>query len=45
LSTTVQTASAVSGNNTAQWGASVSVAAPAAALADSYTATIVHSVS
>lgn len=44
-SDTVQTASGVNGNNTAQWGATISVAAPSDALADSYTATIVHSVS
>jgi hypothetical protein len=44
-SATVQTASGVNGNNTAQWSATVAVAAPSDALADSYTATIVHSVS
>lgn len=41
----VQTASAVHGNNTATWDATIEVAAPADAVVDIYTATIVHSVS
>jgi len=40
---TVQTATAVSGNNTATWNASLSILAPAGALADTYTATLTHS--
>jgi len=47
LSTTpqsVQTATGVVGNNTATWDANLSVTAPADALADTYTATLTHSV-
>ena len=47
LSTTpqaVQTATGVSGNNTAIWDASLSLLAPANALADTYEATLTHSV-
>lgn len=40
---TVQTATAVSGNNTATWDASLSILAPAGTLADTYTATLTHS--
>lgn len=40
---TAQTASAVHGNNTATWNATIEVTAPASAVADTYTATIVHS--
>lgn len=42
---TVQTATSVHGNNTATWDATIEIAAPADAVADTYTATIVHSVS
>lgn len=42
---TAQTAGSVHGNNTATWNATIEVAAPADAVADTYTATIVHSVS
>lgn len=41
---TVQTATAVTGNNAATWDANLSVTAPADALADVYTATLTHSV-
>ncbi|MFF1382187.1 hypothetical protein ACFVWT_01340 [Arthrobacter sp. NPDC058288] len=41
---TVQAATAVTGNNSAIWNADLSVAAPADALADVYTATLTHSV-
>lgn len=41
---TVQTATAVVGNNTATWGATFSIAIPGGALADSYAGTLVHSV-
>lgn len=47
LSTTpqaVQTASDVVGNNTATWAAELRVTAPTDALADTYTATLTHSV-
>lgn len=40
---TAQTATAVSGNNTATWDAVLRVTAPAGTLADSYTATLTHS--
>ncbi|WP_458111732.1 hypothetical protein M1D88_15885 [Arthrobacter sp. R1-13] len=40
---TVQAATGVSGNNTATWGATLSVTAPSNALADTYTATLTHS--
>lgn len=39
----VQTATAVSGNNTATWNAELTVTAPAEALADTYKATLTHS--
>ena len=42
---TVQTASAVTGNNTATWDPTLQIVAPSDALADTYTATITHSVS
>lgn len=42
---TVQTASAVTGNNTATWSPTLQIVAPSDALADTYTATITHSVS
>ena len=45
VATVVQTATAVSGNNTATWGADLVLAAPAGALAGDYTATLTHSVS
>ncbi|ABK03160.1 conserved hypothetical protein [Arthrobacter sp. FB24] len=41
---TVQAATGVSGNNTAAWDADLSFTAPADALADTYTATLTHSV-
>lgn len=41
---TVQTATVVHGNNTAAWDADLSFTAPANALADTYTATLTHSV-
>lgn len=41
---TVQAATGVVGNNTATWGATLSVTAPSDALADTYTATLTHSV-
>ena len=41
---TVQAASGVVGNNTAEWAADLSVTAPSDALADTYTATLTHSV-
>ncbi|MBT2597225.1 WxL domain-containing protein [Arthrobacter sp. ISL-72] len=41
---TVQAATGVSGNNTAAWDADLSFTAPANALADTYTATLTHSV-
>lgn len=40
---TTQTATAVSGNNTATWDATLSLAAPSDALADTYTATLTQS--
>ncbi|WP_454700027.1 hypothetical protein [Arthrobacter humicola] len=40
---TVQAATGVSGNNTAAWDADLSFTAPANALADTYTATLTHS--
>jgi hypothetical protein len=42
---TVQTATAVSGDNTATWNPSIGVPLPAGALAGTYGATITHSVS
>lgn len=42
---TVQTADAVTGNNTATWNPTLQIVAPSDALADTYTATITHSVS
>jgi hypothetical protein len=42
--TTVQSATNVNGNNTATWDALVQVTAPSDALADTYTATLTHSV-
>jgi len=42
---TVQTATAVSGDNTANWNPSIAVPIPAGALAGTYGATITHSVS
>ncbi len=41
---TVETATAVNGNNTASWTPLLQVTAPAQALAGSYTATLTHSV-
>ncbi|WP_373461921.1 hypothetical protein [Arthrobacter sp. V4I6] len=41
---TVQTATVVVGNNGATWGAGLSLAVPGNALADTYTATLTHSV-
>lgn len=41
--TTVQSATAVNGNNNATWNAVVKVSAPSDALADTYTATLTHS--
>jgi hypothetical protein len=41
---TEQSATAVTGNNTAEWNADQSFTAPANALADTYTATLTHSV-
>ncbi|WP_427174697.1 hypothetical protein [Arthrobacter sp. 92] len=41
---TVQSATAVVGNNTATWDAVLSVTAPSDALADTYTAVLTHSV-
>lgn len=43
IPTTVQSATAVNGNNTATWNAVVDVDAPTDALADTYTATLTHS--
>lgn len=40
----VQTATVVTGNNTAIWGADLAIQVPAQALADVYTATLTHSV-
>jgi hypothetical protein len=40
----VQTAAAVVGNNTATWGAALSVVVPGSALADTYSGTLTHSV-
>lgn len=40
---TVQTATAVSGNNEAIWGATLNIAVPAGALAGDYTGTLTHS--
>lgn len=40
----VQTASAVVGNNTATWGAALSVVVPGDAMADTYSGTLTHSV-
>lgn len=40
----VQTASAVVGNNTATWSATLSVVVPGGALADTYSGTLTHSV-
>ncbi|OIH82774.1 hypothetical protein BLJ79_17615 [Arthrobacter sp. UCD-GKA] len=40
----VQTATGVTGNNTAIWGAVLAIEVPAQALADTYTATLTHSV-
>lgn len=40
----VETASEVTGNNSATWTAALSLAVPANALADTYTATLTHSV-
>ena len=42
--TPVQTATAVSGNNSATWGTTLGVTIPEDALADSYEATLTHSV-
>jgi len=42
--TPVQTATAISGNNTAGWNSTLSVAVPAAALADTYRAVLTQSV-
>ena len=42
---TAQQATTVSGNNTAAWDATLIVKAPEQALADTYTATLTHSVS
>ena len=41
---TVQTATAVTGVNTATWNPSIGVVIPAGAVAGTYTATITHSV-
>ncbi|MCJ0901925.1 hypothetical protein [Rhodococcus sp. ARC_M6] len=41
---TVQTATGVSGNNTATWDAALTIPVPASALADTYVATLTHSV-
>lgn len=41
---TVQTATVVVGNNGATWGAGLSLSVPGSALADTYTATLTHSV-
>ena len=41
---TVQTATGVSGNNTATWSAGLTIPVPASALADIYVATLTHSV-
>ncbi|NMM91984.1 hypothetical protein B2J88_48295 [Rhodococcus sp. SRB_17] len=41
---TVQTATGVSGNNTATWDADLAIPVPANTLADIYTATLTHSV-
>ncbi|WP_155849549.1 hypothetical protein [Arthrobacter sp. H20] len=40
----VQTASAVTGNHVATWGATLALTAPSNALADTYTAVLTHSV-
>jgi hypothetical protein len=40
----VQTATTVAGNNTATWDATLTVETPTQALADTYTATLTHSV-
>lgn len=40
---TVQTATAVSGNNDATWDATLNIAVPAGALAGDYTGTLTHS--
>jgi hypothetical protein len=42
---TVETATAVTGDNTATWNPSIVVTVPAAAVAGTYSATITHSVS
>ena len=42
--TAVQTATVVSGNNSATWGTTLGVTIPEDALADSYTTTLTHSV-
>jgi len=42
--TAVQTATAITGNNTAAWDSTLSVAVPAAALTDTYTAILTQSV-
>ena len=42
---TVQTATAVTGDNTATWNPSIAVTIPAGAVAGTYSATITHSVS
>lgn len=39
----IQAATAVSGNNTATWGATLEVAIPSNAIADTYTAVLTHS--
>ncbi|WP_213814998.1 hypothetical protein [Glaciihabitans sp. dw_435] len=44
VATPIQTATAVTGNNNTTWNGSLSVAVPAAALADNYTATLTQSV-
>jgi hypothetical protein len=42
---TVQTATAVNGNNTATWDGTLALAVPSDALADDYTAVVTHSAS
>jgi hypothetical protein len=42
---TVETATAVSGDNTATWNPTIVVTVPAGAVAGTYSATITHSVS
>jgi hypothetical protein len=41
--TAIQTATAITGNNTTTWAATLSVAVPAAALADTYSAVLTQS--